>query len=255
MRRAHRILASLALAACSGSLSPLSNKLEIGEEPYVVFVGDTPDGAGELFAAPAAGNQAYQFTFTRLDERLPALSPEGGMVAFVRASGTGDTSRVTVWVMNLLNGADRRLTEPGQVVPDRLAWSADSRTIFLRTATGVFAAAAPPDAESVAPVEGAATGLADSALMVLLGDPPAAQARPCRTQAGLCALTAGGAETLLAADGTGPVRWGPDSVGYVTGGSLVVRPLGAGRTRPLRWRRGEVAHLREPTFFPGKGRQ
>jgi hypothetical protein len=243
-----------ALAACAGSLSPLSNRLAIGEEAYVVFVADVPDGAGELFAAPAAGGAAWQFTFTRLDERLPALSPDGGMVAFVRAPGRGDAGGVAVWVMNLLSGAERRLTEVEGLVPDRLAWSRDGGTIYVHTAAGVFGVPAPPSRGPAVRLSGDAALGADSALMVLLGDPPIARAAPCRASAGLCAVSADGGETVLAVDGRDPVRWGADSVAYLAAGGLVVRPLAGGLTRTVRWARGPAAP-RQPTYFPGKARQ
>ncbi|MEO8139520.1 MAG: hypothetical protein ABI742_07745, partial [Gemmatimonadota bacterium] len=64
----------LLLVACRGSLSPLSNKIEVGKEPYIVFTADGEGGVGDLFASPLQGETQFQITFTRVDERLPALS-------------------------------------------------------------------------------------------------------------------------------------------------------------------------------------
>ena len=100
------------LAACSGSLSPLSNKVKVGQEAYVILVADGEDGLGDLFASSTGGGVAFQITFTRVDERLPALAPDGVSLAFVRARAPGDTSELHVAVMNLLNGTERSLDLP-----------------------------------------------------------------------------------------------------------------------------------------------
>ena len=231
------------LASCTGSLSPLSHKLKIGQEPYVVFTAEGEGGTGDLFASPVGGGLVYQVTFTRLNEHLPRLNPDGSMLAFVR----GDSAAGAVWVMNLINGAERRVTEPGGAEPEGLAWSPDSRTVYVKVATGVLAAAAPPASPLVTALEGRARGAGDSALAVLVGDPVAGEVIRCETGGGLC-IRLGGESQPLDSAGTEPLRWGGDSVAYRVGDQFVVRPLGGGMTRALRWSKG-LEHPRELTYF------
>jgi hypothetical protein len=197
------------LASCTGSLSPLSHKLKIGQEPYVVFTAEGEGGTGDLFASPVGGGLVYQVTFTRLNEHLPRLNPDGSMLAFVR----GDSAAAAVWVMNLINGAERRVTEPGGAAPEGLAWSPDSRTVYVKVATGVLAAAAPPASPSVTALEGQARGAGDSALAVFVGDPVAGEVISCESGGGLC-IRVGGESQPLDSGGTEPLRWGGDSVAY-----------------------------------------
>jgi dipeptidyl aminopeptidase/acylaminoacyl peptidase len=231
------------LVSCSGSLSPLSHKLKIGQEPYVVFTAEGEGGTGDLFASPVGGGAVYQVTFTRLNEHLPRLNPDGSMLAFVR----GDSAAAAVWVMNLINGAERRVTEPGGAEPEGLAWSPDSRTVYVKVATGVLAAAAPPASPSVTALEGQARGAGDSALAVFVGDPVAGEVISCESGGGLC-IRLGGESQPLDTAGTEPLRWGGDSVAYRVGDQFVVRPLGGGMTRALRWSK-QLEHPRELTYF------
>ena len=245
-RPAYRLLLTayaFAIAACTGSLSPLSHKLKIGQEPYVVFTAEGEGDTGDLFASPVGGGAVYQVTFTRLNEHLPRLNPDGSMLAFVR----GDGAAAAVWVMNLINGAERRVTEPGSAEPEGLAWSPDSRTVYVRMATGVLAAAAPPGSPSVTALEGQARGAGDSALAVLVGDPVAGQVISCESGGGLC-IRVGGESQPLDSVGVEPLRWGGDSVAYRVGDQFVVRPLGGGMTRALRWSK-QLEHPRELTYF------
>ncbi len=208
-----------------------------------MFTADGEGGSGDLFASPVSGGTVYQVTFTRLNEHLPRLNSDGSMLAFVR--GEGGTA--AVWVMNLINGAERRVTEPGGAEPQGLAWSPDSRTIYVKSATSVIAAAAPPSRLSVTPLEGVGRGAADSALAVLVGDPAAGEVMDCPAGAGLCIRLGSGSQPLDSA-GTEPLRWGTDSVAYRVGDQFVVRPLGGGMTRALRWSK-RVEHPRELTYF------
>ena len=243
-RPAYRLLLTayaFAITACTGSLSPLSHKLKIGQEPYVVFTAEGEGDTGDLFASPVGGGAVYQVTFTRLNEHLPRLNPDGSMLAFVR----GDGAAAAVWVMNLINGAERRVTEPGGAEPEGLAWSPDSRTVYVKMATRVLAAAAPPASPSATVLEGLARGAGDSALAVLVGDPVAGEVVSCGS--GLC-IGLGGESQPLDSAGTEPLRWGGDSVAYRVGDEFVVRPLGGGMTRALRWSK-RLEHPRELTYF------
>lgn len=226
----------LGTAACRGTLSPLSNKIDAGREPFFVFVADGEDGLGDLFAAKPEGGTPFQFTFSRVDEALPALAPGGTMVAFIRTRAPGDTTPGSLVVMNLANGAERRVTLAGNPV-DALAWSRDGATIYARRGEAIFTLPAPPATGDLAPVSPGDAAVADSAFRVLLGDPPLGEAVTCAGGAGICARLATGEVQPLSAMGTHPTRWPGDSVAYLEAGSWIVRPLAGGTERTIRFTR------------------
>ncbi|HVQ48291.1 MAG TPA: hypothetical protein VMS62_15790, partial [Gemmatimonadales bacterium] len=88
--------------AC-GTLPPLRGKIDVGHEPYALFVGGSGHG-GDLYAVRADGGPAYQITYTTVAELRPALSPDGAEVAFFRGQSLRDSTPATLWVLNLLNG-------------------------------------------------------------------------------------------------------------------------------------------------------
>ncbi len=233
----------LGAMACRGTLSPLSNKLKVGEEPYIAFTADGEEGVGDIFASPLTGGTAYQVTFSRVDERLPALSPDGTVLAAVRSRAPGDTSSQSVFVMNLINGNERRIDGEITGMPDALAWSDDGATLYVRTPTVVHQAPAPPARAGWAPATGA------DPFRIRLGDPPLGIAVACDS-GGLCARLTGGLVTPLSATGTNPVRWAGDSVGYMENGEWLVRPLAGGTIRALRWNE-RVSRPRELSVYPG----
>lgn len=239
----------LTATGCRGTLSPLSNRIEVGQEPYIVFVADGEDQLGDLFASAPTGGQTFQITFTRLDERAPALSPDGTQVAFLRGRAPGDTSAPLVIFFNLLNGAERRF-DPGIAVT-AVAWAPTGRALYLRTSEGVRSTLAPPAAPRVTPVLAAESMVADSAFRILLGDPAMGEAVPCDS-GGVCARLPGGTQVLAAA-AHDAARWGSDSVLYVEKGELVVRPLGGGGTRIIRFA-GPIRNPRGVTRFGGVAR-
>lgn len=245
-------LALLVLAGCRGTLSPLSNKLKVGQEAYVAFVADGEAGQGDLFASPPVSGTAFQVTFTRLDERAPALSPDGATLAFLRAISAGDTAPASLVFLNLLNGAERRTEAPPAI--EAVRWSPDGRSLFLRGAAGLYRTPAPPAPLAIAPVTGSERARADSLFRTLLGDPPLGEAGPCASGAGVCARLTGGDTLTLSADGSGSFAWSSDSVGYFEDGGLVIRPLAGGKTRTIRWQ-ASLAHPRQATWFPGTGTQ
>lgn len=237
----------LALAACRGTLSPLSNKVKVGEEPYFVFAADGEEGVGDLFASLPANGKAYRITFTRVDERLPALSPDGVMLAFDRGRLPGDTASRRVVVMNLLNGAEREVVPPGVLRPVAIAWSADGGRVVIRGASGVVVAVpAPPALGEASPAD---TGDL-AALAVKVGGPVGAEAGPCSVGGGVCVRVPGGREVVLDSAAAEPAGWFGDSVAYRRGTEWVIHPLAGGRTRVLRWPEGVVSP-RAITRFSG----
>jgi len=99
------------MGAC-GSLPPLRGHIEVGSDPFVIFVGGTSRAGGDLYAVPGAGGSAVPVTFTAVGEMRPALAPNGGAVAFLRGATLRDSTPGTVWVMNLLSGAERQIALP-----------------------------------------------------------------------------------------------------------------------------------------------
>jgi hypothetical protein len=211
------------------------NKIEIGQEPFVVVVGEGADGRADLFAVRAGGGEMTQLTFTTLLEVAPTLTPEGALLAFLRMRDTLPTTPREIVVMNLLSGAERRLTLPdGAGRPEALGWSDDQATLYVRTDRGRWALAAPPaeaSAREVPPTDAAA----DTALTLWLGTPRFARGIACGT--GVCAVTPRGDTATLAPEGRDPMRWGNDSVAWFTGERLMVRPLGPGLSRRVEWSR------------------
>jgi hypothetical protein len=236
--------------ACHGSLSPIQNKIQVGEEAYAVFAADGEGGEADLYAVHATGGQIFPITFSRVDESAPALSPDGSMLAFVRARSARD-STTELWVMNLLNGAERRLEAPVAVLRiTRLGWSRDGRTLYARSDHGSFRVAAPPAPPAPAWVD-STDATADTALSVILGDPAFAAAVSCPGRPGLCAVDRSGTATLLSTEGHDAAPWGGDSVAYFAGNVLLVRPLGGGSVRQISFARVPV-RPRQLTVFAGK---
>ncbi len=245
-------VALLLLAGCRGTLSPLSNRLKLGEEAYIVFTADGEDGKGDLFASPAAGGKSFQVTFTRVDERAPALSPDGVVLAFLRSIAPGDTSGVSVVLLNLLSGAERRVDAPPGA--SSLAWLPDGTVLLVRAASGILRSAAPPQPLTLEPVPASGQAPADSLLRVLLGDPAVGEAGRCASGTGVCARLANGDSLTLSTEGSYPARWGTDSVAYLERGSFVIRPLAGGATRTVRWTES-IEHPRGLTYFGGAPRR
>lgn len=255
MRAGRFGLAALLLLAggCKLSVSPLINKLKIGEEAYLVFEGKGEGEAGDLYAVAAAGGPVYPFTFSKVHETAPALSPDGAVVAFIRGRTPDDSSSYRVWFMNLLNGAERSAPAfPPGVVPTRLGWSADGRLLYVATGAGPYETAAPPGRAQLFRVPSARRGAADSALAVLLGSPAFARAAACPGGTGVCAWRDSSPGDTLSLQARDPARWGADSVGYFVGDQLEIRPLGGGHSREPSWT-GEPDSVRFPTYFPGPG--
>ncbi|HET6796400.1 MAG TPA: hypothetical protein VFH40_04495 [Gemmatimonadales bacterium] len=241
---------TLVLAGCDATLPPLRGKLDVGRDAYAVFVGG---GAlsSDLYTVSADGGPAYPLTYTPVAESKPALSPDGSTVAFLRAKSLRDSTPGTVWVLNLLSGADRELQLPkGAGVPRRLGWLRGAATLVIETDRGRYLLDAPPAPTRGRPVPAGLQHQADSALAILLGDPVFARVVSCQAADELCVVGDTGTPGFLARGAHDPLRWGPDSVAFLLGTRLEIRPLARGRPRRLAW-----SHLpdnpRQPTFFPG----
>jgi hypothetical protein len=221
------------LAACGG-LPPLRGQIEVGRDAYAVFVAGNGPSGGDLYAVRAEGGAAIPITFTNVGEMRPRLSPDGVSVVFLRARSLIDSTPATIWLVNLLSGAERELELPKGAGPPVLAgWSGDGRTIVVSTGAGLYRFGAPPEDDKALPVPAADRASAESSLAVLLGDPVFARVVPCATGDALCAASDSGAPQLLVRGAHDPLRWGSDSVAYFVDGGVEIRPLGAGHIRRL----------------------
>jgi hypothetical protein len=242
----------LSLLTSCGTIPPLRDKIEVGRESYAIFVGGSGLN-GDLHAVRGNGGPVFPITFTPVAELRPALAPGGSDVAFLRGASLRDSTPTTVWVMNLLNGAERELELPQDAGrPERVGWAEDGSALIIQTSNGVYRAAAPPARAAPLPVPPAERAAAESALAVLLGDPVFARVIPCERPRDLCVVTRRGRPSILAQAARDPVRWGTDSVAFFTTGDLLqVRPLARGRPRLLHLSNAP-ARPRQPTFFDGR---
>ncbi len=239
-------------------VSPLTNQIEVGTEPFVIFVGEGAEGQTDLFAGSAAGGEMTRITFSRPPESVPALNPTGDVVAFLRTPAVGGEGEPRVVFMNLSSASERELTIPeGLGRPDRLGWSEDGSRLFLRFPHTIAGVKAPPSTGEVSPIEAAEVTGAEKALAVEIGQPVFGRVEPCRVESGgagrtpgLCVVSPGREPTTLTTEGKNPLRWGGDSVAYMVGSTLEVRPLGGGRARRPTWTR-MPQNPRQPTYTAG----
>jgi hypothetical protein len=224
--------------------------MEIGSDAYAVFVG----GAGsnsDLYAIRPSGGQPVAITFTNVAELAPALSPDGGALAFLRGASLRDPSPSSAWVMNLLSGSERELVLPkGAGRPTQVAWEPTGTSLILKAERGLYRLNAPPQPPAPGPVPAPERLRAESTLAVLLGQPIFARVVPCKTEDDLCVIADGG-PGVLARGAHDAARWGNDSVAFFVGDEVEIRPLAKGRPRRLAW-----THVpefpRQLTYFPGR---
>jgi hypothetical protein len=249
LRRCSLLLASylLLLPSC-GTLPPLRGKIEVGRESFAIFVGGNGLN-GDLYAVRADGGPAIPITFTTVAELRPSLSASGTEVAFLRGRSLRDSTPASIWVMNLLNGADRELRLPkGAAAPEQVAWSQDGGSVIVRAGAAWYRINVPPESSTVLEIPEAERAAAESSLAVLVGDPPFARVISCKRPEDLCVIPRKGREGILAQAARDPLRWGPDSVAFFVGDLLQIRPLARGRPRILNWSDVPAAP-RQMTFF------
>jgi len=235
-------LGSLAATACV--VTPLTNKIAVGDDPFVIVVGEGEDGNTDLFAGQSAGGAIARFTFNRAVESRPRLAPGGKAVAFLRRAGFDSTGRTDLVVFDLTTATERSAPLPDGIARvEALGWSPDGATVYVRAERTL---ATPSAKLAFAPV-GADSAAADRATHEQVGDPPAGTIDRCGAE--LC-VRAGADSTPLGGNVTDAIRWGADSIATVIDGRLEIRPLGRGHVRTLTWS-GAPAHLRQPTYDPG----
>jgi len=236
----------LPLTGCA--VTPLSNRIAVGEEAFVIGVGEGADSMTDLYAAPAAGGTFVRLTFTRAAEQLPRLAPSGTAVAFVRHESGADSTRWSVVILDLRSNVERSARlPPGSAPPTRIGWNPDETGVVVQA--GGYLTLPAEGARTLSPVPLSRFPSADSMTGELLGDPPAAMVREC-ANGELCIAAASGEVGLLAAGAGGAIRWGGDSIGYFTARGFEVRPLAGGNSRHPDWS-GKPSRLRNLTHHPG----
>jgi len=253
---ATRLLAALLSLACSGTLPPLRGQIEVGRESYAIVVAGDGAESGDLYAVRASGGPVIPITFSSVGEMRPVLAPDGRRLAFLRGRGVGDSTPGSVWIMDLLTGGEREVRLPRQAEPpSRVGWSSDGATVTVAAGAGLYrarlAGRSSLDAEPVPSAERAA---AESTLAVLLGDPVFARVVPCAEPDALCVATDSGAPGPLAEHARDATPWGSDSVAFLTGDVIEVRPLGPGLARKIEWS-GVPGRARELTGYVAEGGQ
>jgi hypothetical protein len=251
-RALHPLRVTTGVLACVSvaceTFVPLRGKIDVGRESYVIFVGGGGVAGGDLYAVRTEGGSAVPVTFSAVGEMRPALSPDGIAVAFLRGGSLRDSVPSSVWVLNLLNGSERELSLPkGAGRPIRVAWGQGGRRLVVSTEHGLYQADVPPQPSRAQPIPETGRAAAESSLSVLLGDPVFARVVPCADPGDLCVRTDTGAPGLLAREARDPARWGDDSVAYLAGGAVWVRPVGPGRARRLEW--SNVVRPRQLSVF------
>ena len=244
----------LALASCSGTLPPLRGQIEVGREAYAIVVAGGDPGGGDLFAVRGSGGPVMPITFSRVGEMRPSLSPDGRRLAFLRGRAVGDSTPGSAWVMDLLTGGEHEVELPRNAgTPRVVGWSRDGTTLVVAAGAGLYRSAPAQGAFKGEPVPPPGRATAESSLAVLLGDPVFARVVPCTEPDALCVASDTGSPGLLAEHARGAARWGPDSVAFLTGSVIEVRPLGPGRARKIEW--SELpGRARELTAFAPIGR-
>ena len=228
-------------------VTPLTNKIRIGEEPFVIAVGEGADSLTDLWAASAGGGGFIRLSFNRAEERAPRLAPDGRRLAFLRRIAGGADSRWHLVLLDLLSNAEWTTPLPaGAGDPEALGWSPDGARVVLR-AGALYQSPAPPALVGLTAVSPEAVAAADSLTRERLGPGNQGMLAPCD---GTLCVQVGGAITSLGDAVRGALRWGPDSVGYFRGNVFEVRPLGGGRVRRPAWQ-SAPAGLRSLTHHPG----
>ena len=230
------------LTACA--VTPLTNKINVGEDPFVIGVGEGPDSLTDLFAAPAGGGAFVRLTFNRAEESRPKLSPDGLRVAYFRhAKGGSDWSLV---LLDLARNTEHSVPVPTDAgEPVGLGWSPTGDRLVVHAVRYLATRAAGPIV--LEPVDSLA---GDSLVRERLGAESEGMIRDCEDGGGLCVVV-GNAVTPLGAERSGAIRWGADSLGYFTGGNFEVRPLSGGYARRPTWT-GLPSRLRELTYNGGQ---
>src|SRR5512142_2974667 len=131
--RARLVIAAFILSAVLSTLcaaSPQSSQLISVGDPAI-----SPDGGeiafvygGDIWTVPSSGGEAHLLVAHPATESRPLYSPDGKYLAFVSRR----TGNGDIYVLTLASGELKRLTYDD--APEQLdGWSADSRTVYFST--------------------------------------------------------------------------------------------------------------------------
>ena len=121
---------------------------------------------------------------------------------------------------------------------------------MVRTTRTIFRVNAPPYPPAPVELQSADRIAAAETFETRVGSPAFARVAACEGTNALCVFPDSGSPAVIAEGATSPVRWGDDSLAYQADGALVVRPVGPGRERLVRWRESLV-NPRDLTVFTG----
>ncbi len=228
--------------------TPLTNKVGVGSEAFVVVVGQGRDSSVDLFAAPAEGGRFYQFTYNLLVESNPTVAPSGTRVAYLRQATGRPTEIVT---QSLHNGTERAQPLPPEAGSvERIGFASTDDSVVVAATGGIYLVTP----TGIEPGPEAQAARLDSLTYERVGDDGFASLRPCRAGTGSCVARPDGQETALPEDAKDPIRWGNDALAYLRNGTIEIRPLGGGRVRQPTWSR-QPPNLSQPSHHPGAPRQ
>jgi hypothetical protein len=211
--------------ACSGTLPPLRGQIEVGREAYAVVAAGRDAASGDLYAVRASGGPVIPITFSSVGETRPALSPDGRRLAFLRGRAVADSTPGSVWVMDLLTGGEREVSLPRQAgIPRQVGWSPDGSRLTVATTAGCFAPALRGRIRAV-PASRAERAPPTPAWRCcsVTRCSPARYPAPSRNRS---ASWEHRRPRPPGEHARAPARWGTDSVAFLVGNAIEVRPLG-----------------------------
>ena len=239
-----RVICGLILGPLVGCATPLTNKIEVGQDPFVIGVGEGADRQTDLYAAPASGGSFVRLTFNRPAEHSPRLAPDGLRVAYLRQDPAG----WSLVVLDLSDNGERSVALPRDLGSEpRLGWNEAADTVAVLGTMAFLAPAA--GSLGLLPVAPGGLARADSLTREWVGPSREGALGRCEPSGEVC-IRVGPALTPLGPGVSGAIRWGADSVGYFQGGNFEIRPLRGGRARRPLWE-AIPENLRELTYFAG----
>lgn len=103
----------------------------------IVFASDRADNNSEIYLATSDGRSVRRLTRSRdANDRAPALSPDGRMIAWERElGGGGDVSAVEIWTMKA-DGTDPRAVVQNGSFNRSPSWSPDGSIVYTSRVSG-----------------------------------------------------------------------------------------------------------------------
>ena len=103
----------------------------------IVFASDRADNNSELYLATSDGRSVRRLTRTRdANDRAPALSADGRMIAWERElGGGGDVSSVEIWTMKA-DGSDARAVVQNGSFNRSPSWAPDGSIVYTSRVSG-----------------------------------------------------------------------------------------------------------------------